>query len=61
MITYFKRLIPILLSLMLAAAVVGCDKQGPAEKAGEAIDKQVEKIDEAVDQKVEQAREEIKK
>jgi len=61
MIKYFKRLIPVLLSLMLAAAVVGCDKQGPAENAGEKIDEQVEKTHEAIDKKVEQTREGIEK
>ena len=60
MIKFYKRLIPILLSLMLAVAVVGCDKQGPAEDAGEAIDNQVEKTQEAIDENAEKARDYIK-
>lgn len=37
--------------LPFAASVVSCREKGPAEKAGESIDKTVEKVKDAVDPK----------
>ena len=44
----------IMMAVVLATAAVGltaCEKKGPAEKAGDKIDKAVEKIDDAIDPK----------
>lgn len=47
----------------LAASVVSCKPKGPAEKAGESVDKAVEKMKDAVDPKgpVEKAGEKVDK
>jgi len=49
-----KTTLPLLLSLCLfplVASVVSCRDKGPAEKAGESVDKAVEKVKDAVDPK----------
>ena len=58
---------PLLLSLFcllpFAASVVSCREKGPAEKAGESIDKAVDNVKDAVDPKgpVEKAGEKVDK
>jgi uncharacterized protein YjbJ (UPF0337 family) len=37
-----KRLIMFLSLIILAAGIAGCEKEGPAEKAGEKIDEAIE-------------------
>jgi hypothetical protein len=47
-----KKIIPTLLlmaALSLTILTVGCDSQGPAEKAGEKIDKSIEATKDAVE------------
>ena len=56
--------LPLLMSLCLfpfVASVVSCKEKGPAEKAGEGVDKAVEKVKDAVDPKgpVEKAGEKV--
>jgi len=50
-----SRFASVVSGIMLGAAVafgaVGCDNDGPAEEAGEKIDKAADKIDDAVDPK----------
>lgn len=46
--------LPLLISLFvfpLIASVVSCKEKGPAEKAGESLDKAVENVKDAVDPK----------
>ena len=46
--------LPLLMSLCLIPLVAGvssCKEKGPAEKAGESVDKAVEKVKDAVDPK----------
>jgi predicted small lipoprotein YifL len=44
-----------LIALFLAAALAGCDREGPLERAGEAVDRTVEragdKVEDATDRK----------
>ena len=56
-----KILIAVLVGC-LSLAVVSCDQKGPAEKAGENIDKGIEKTGEAIEEAgdaVEEAAEEV--
>ncbi len=46
----FKNFVAILLAGLLFAGVVGCKEKGPAEKAGEEIDKAVEKAGDKVNE-----------
>lgn len=66
MFTYKTLLIAVLIGC-LSIAVVSCETEGPAEKAGEEIDQTVEKTGEkvedageAVKEKAEEAKEEVK-
>jgi hypothetical protein len=48
------KLAAILMAAVLATAALGltaCEKKGPAEKAGDKIDKAVEKVGDAIDPK----------
>jgi hypothetical protein len=64
---YKKILIAVFIGC-LSIAIISCEKEGPAEKAGEKIDQtvektgnKVEKAGEAVKEKTEEAKEEVKK
>jgi hypothetical protein len=66
MFTYKTFLIALLLGC-LSFAVVSCEREGPAEKAGKKIDQTVEKTGdkieeagEAIKEKAEEAKEEVK-
>jgi len=51
-IQYMKTTLLLSLCLFpLLASVVSCREKGPAEKAGESVDKAVEKVKDAVDPK----------
>lgn len=54
--TLIRKVLLIVCSLMLVFSLASCEKKGPAEKAGEKIDKAVEKAGE----KVEKAGDKIK-
>jgi len=55
--TLIRKVLLLVCSLMLVFSLASCEKKGPAEKAGEKIDKAIEKTGE----KVEKAGDEIKK
>jgi intein/homing endonuclease len=66
----FKFIVTVFLAGVLIAPVLGCHKKGPAEKAGEQIDKKVEEVTgeksktfekagEQMDEAVEDAKKEI--
>ena len=64
----YKRLALICFSAALVAGVAACDKQGPAESAGESIDQAVEKTGDKMEEvvkktgdKMEEASENLKK
>lgn len=46
----FSRFAASLLCLVLAGGLVSCKEKGPAEKAGEKVDKAIEKAADAVDE-----------
>lgn len=49
--------ISMLLSAFLALAVAGCDTEGPAEEAGESVDRAVERAGEAMENAGDKAQE----
>jgi hypothetical protein len=68
----FLKLIVIVLILFVSFVFIGCEKEGPAEKAGKKIDEAVEEVadevdndgpaeevGEAIDETVEEAKEEV--
>lgn len=59
------RLLPGLLTILIVGsfAIAGCDRDGPAEEAGESVDEAAERLKENVDEagnKVEDACEDVK-
>jgi outer membrane PBP1 activator LpoA protein len=52
-----QKFLMMLSGLVLALALVGCEKEGPAEKAGEAADKAVEQTGQQLEQAGEKAQE----
>ena len=51
-----SKLFILLLSVLFAFAIVACEKEGPAEKAGEKIDESIEKVEEKVDESVDKVK-----
>ncbi len=49
MTTFPKKITTAALSLVVSLALVGCEEKGPAEKAGENLDKAGKNIKDAVD------------
>lgn len=45
-----RKLIPLAFILAFGAALVGCEQEGPAEEAGEAVDEAVEEVEDRLDQ-----------
>lgn len=63
MITIYKRLSMVLCMGLVAMTLGGCEREGPAERAGKEIDKTTEKLGDALekDGPVERAGEQIDK
>lgn len=51
------RFLETVFAALLAGAALGCEREGPAERAGESIDRGVERAGEAVEEAGEEARE----
>jgi hyperosmotically inducible periplasmic protein len=54
-----KRLLPLFCGLLLAFSVTACDRQGPAERAGERIDEGAERAGERIEEGTERTGERL--
>ena len=55
-----KRIVVSIIAAGLIMGLVACEKEGPMEKAGKAVDESVEKAGKAVDESIEKAEKAIK-
>ena len=55
----FKKIILVFFSCMIIVSFAACKKEGPAERAGEKIDKTVEKAGEKIKESAEKAGDKI--
>jgi len=58
---FFRRSIVVLVALFALGGVFGCEREGPAERAGEKIDETMEKAQEKTEEAVEEAGEALEK
>jgi len=56
-----KKIILVLFSCMIIASFAACKKQGPAERAGEKIDKTIEKAGDKIEEAGDKIKESTKK
>jgi predicted small lipoprotein YifL len=59
--TLIRKVLLLVCGLMLVFSLASCEKKGPAEKAGEKIDKTVEKAGEKVEKAGDKIKEETEK
>lgn len=55
--SFLRGSIVVLVALFALGGVFGCEKEGPAERAGEKIDLTMEKVQEQTEETMEQAQE----
>ena len=54
---FFGKSVVVLVALFVLGGVLGCEREGPAERAGEKIDETVDKAQEQTEETLEEAKE----